>query len=296
MSVARRALQAVARRVAALRPSLVYRRGDVWCRDRLGRHRYPHLAAADVAATRRSDTLFIFGSGYSLTEISAAEWAHFEAHDTLGFNWFPRQRMVRCDYHLVREVAHNDSEREVWAREMREYGDLIAANPFYARTIYFVQEGWTATNGNGVIGLGVLPPGARVCRFRSRSKGVMEPPTTSWTEGLVHAAGSLNDCVNAGAILGWTRIVLVGVDLYDNRYFWLPYDTKREALAFAHPGLSHDAPFPNAAVQIEVFRLWRGWLEERGINLFIYNPRSLLAEALPVYDAPAPDPVLPAGA
>ena len=40
-------------------------------------------------------------------------------------------------------------------------------------------------------------------------------------EGLRHVGGTLSDAVNAAACLGWTHIVLAGVDLYDSRYFWL---------------------------------------------------------------------------
>ncbi len=36
--------------------------------------------------------------------------------------------------------------------------------------------------------------------------------------------GTLVDAVNVAYCLGWKEIVLVGIDLYDSRYYWLPPD------------------------------------------------------------------------
>ena len=49
-------------------------------------------------------------------------------------------------------------------------------------------------------------------------------PTRSFAQGVRHAPGTLSDVVNCAYLLGWKDIVLVGVDLYDSRYFWLEQD------------------------------------------------------------------------
>src|SRR5687767_720284 len=67
-------------------------------------HRYRFLTEGELRATRKSDTLFVFGSGASLNAVSASQWQEIGRHDTLGFNWFVRQEFVRCDYHLIREI------------------------------------------------------------------------------------------------------------------------------------------------------------------------------------------------
>src|SRR6185369_1497646 len=61
---------------------------DAWLRDRLNRRRYTILSEEEAARRRTSDTVFVFGSGYSLNEISDAEWSHFRQHDVFGFNAF----------------------------------------------------------------------------------------------------------------------------------------------------------------------------------------------------------------
>src|SRR5262245_58255707 len=65
---------------------------DAWVRDRINSRHYPQLDSASASRLRKSDTVFIYGSGYSLNDISEAEWRHMTAHDTFGFNAFYHQR------------------------------------------------------------------------------------------------------------------------------------------------------------------------------------------------------------
>jgi hypothetical protein len=57
------------------------------CRRRISRYR--RLTERELRGTKKSDTIFIFGSGASLNDIPAAEWQNISAHDTLGFNCRP---------------------------------------------------------------------------------------------------------------------------------------------------------------------------------------------------------------
>ena len=75
---------------------------DAWVRERRNRRRYRVLAEADVRGARKSDTVFIFGSGYSLNELSGDEWARFSRHDVFGFNAFVYENWIPIDFHLLR--------------------------------------------------------------------------------------------------------------------------------------------------------------------------------------------------
>ena len=71
---------------------------------------YRALTEEELRRTRKSDTVFIFGSGYSLNDIPPEQWREIERHDTLGFNWFVHQRFVRCDYQLIREICTTERD------------------------------------------------------------------------------------------------------------------------------------------------------------------------------------------
>jgi hypothetical protein len=289
-----RALRALARRLNVWESARVQAiRASPYFGERRNRRRYVELDEGALRATRRSDTVFLFGSGYSINDISAGEWERIARHDTLSFNYFPHQKFVRADYHLIGELATgSDFRRGEWEPALREYGALLAANPLYDEAIILVQAGWSALQSNRMVALELLRPGARIFRYRRTARGVYRPPSSSFGDGLVHGAATLVGCVNFAVLMGWRDIVLTGVDLADSRYFWLRYDETRADMVGQIP---HDQPYPMVQPLIEHLAGWVPLLAERGIRLSVYNPRSLLAEVMPVFRrAAAPEaPVTP---
>ncbi|MEW5984349.1 MAG: hypothetical protein AB1806_18505 [Acidobacteriota bacterium] len=261
-------------RAAGRQPRLLFTRLNAWIRFRRRVRRYRIIDEAQLLESRKSKTLFIFGSGASLNAIHEDEWREFERHDTLGFTWFVRQRFLRCDYHLIRELAPARGDRRSTRVQLEEYFAILRSNPLFLDAVFLVQTGWRAINGNQAIGYGLLPERNRVFLWRT----LIGPrqPSTSLARGLTHAFGTLNECVNIGFLLGWTRIVLVGIDLYDRRYFWLEPAQASDA--------RRDEPHSTAQQGIvDLMGQWHEFLGRCGVDLFVHNPRSLLAKTLPVW-------------
>jgi hypothetical protein len=268
--------QFVTRQLRAIRqrPELIFRR--VVDRTRFNRRvgEYDVIDESQLRASRKSDTLFIFGSGMSLNALTEAECREFERHDVMGFNRFPRQTFVRCDYHLIREIAPvRGDNRSLWV-QLEEYAGFLRENPLFREAILLVQTGWRALNGNQMIGLRLLPKRNRV--FLWRTVLDRREPTASLSDGLTHAYGTLYECVNFGFVMGWKTIVLVGVDLYDRRNFWhTPEEAAQPVWAEVHTTARGG--------MVELMGRWRTTLEKRGVQLYVYNPNSLLNECLPVW-------------
>jgi hypothetical protein len=250
------------------RPRHLARLTAAWLRDRRGRRAYRLLSEEELRATRRSDTAFVFGSGRSLVEIGAEEWARIAEYDTVSLREFPRQTWVRADYHLTGEV----DELEEYARRLRE-------NPLYANTVFVVMGGFVAHMGNELVGRRMLRPGARVFRFHRRSRWRYAPPSRT-PKRLVHGANSIFDAVNFAYALGYRRIVVAGADYYNKEYFWLD---PGEARSY-EPGVDATAPWPQAEQVVGMMGRWRKIMNEHGVELFVYNPRSRLTECLPVFE------------
>jgi hypothetical protein len=238
-------------------------------RDAIGRRRYRQLSVDELRATRRSDTVFVFGSGYSLNSITDAEWQAIARHDTVSFRGFPQQSFIRADYHLTGEVDFLD-----------EYAARLRENPFYDKTVFVVQEGWPAYNGNNLIGRGLLRPGSRVFRYRRTARGRYAPPSRTFENGLVHGFGSAISVTNFAYLMGWRTIVLAGIDLYDKRYFWLP---PTETRAYEKPGITVTSTFTGADDLVSMLGRWAELFARDGVQLFTYNPRSLLTRVLPIF-------------
>jgi hypothetical protein len=253
-----------------------------WLRFLAARRAYRFVGPDELAARRRSDTVFVFGSGASLNDIPLDEWRAIAAHDTFGFNWFVHERFVRCDFHLIRGIPDTDVDPRVWRPQLAEYFRLVATNPCFAGTAFLVQGGFRAINGNRALGYRLLPRDRPVLRWRSRRSPLDAPPSRSFGEGLVHGHSTLQDAVNAAYLLGWRKIVLAGVDLYDRRYFWLPPDETRslDVARGADAGSTHSRATTG---MVATLGRWGEWLAAEGVALEVLNPQSLLAEVLPVH-------------
>lgn len=273
----RGALALTRRPMAELRMAPV--RLPPWWAARRARGRYRLLSAEALRGARRSDTVFVFGSGASLLDLGPDDWADIAAHDTFGFNWFVHQRFVRCDFHLVRRIADSDRDASVWRPEIEQYFSLIRSSPEFADTVLLLQHEPAAIAANRALALGLVELERRVFLWRTRPGDEL---SRSLDEGLCHGSTTLLDTVNAAYLMGWRRIVLVGVDLYDRRYFWLPPGEAR--WVDAQRGAVAASPHSQSGTGlIERMRNWRIELSAAGVDLEVHNPRSLLREALPLY-------------
>jgi hypothetical protein len=253
-----------------------------WVRFVLNRSRYRLLREDELRATRRSDTVFVFGSGASLNDLGQADWEAIAEHDTLGFNWFVHQRFVRCDYHLIRGIPDSDLDPAVWRPQLDEYFSLIEANPCFRETVFLVHSGFRAINGNRALGYRYLPERSPVFLWRTSER--VGNPSRSFADGLVHGQSTLQEAINFAYLLGWKKIVLAGVDLYDRRYFWLPEDETR-SIDELRGATAADPHVQGAMGLVRTIGGWADWLRGEGVALETYNPRSLLAGALPVHAA-----------
>ena len=234
-----------------------------WVREPLGRRSYRVLSEAELLRTRRSDTAFVFGSGASLQDIDDETWRRIAEFDTVAFSHFHRQRWVRVDYHLVVEAISAD-----------ETAASIRSNPMYADAIFGMAKGWIAHAPNELVARRLLPARARLFRWRRVARGRVASASTSLGQGLVHGDGSIQDAVNFALVMGYRRIVVAGADLFGARYFWMPPGD-------GNPGGS--ARWQQAATVVASMRLWREAAAADGVELFVFDGRSALAEALPVF-------------
>ena len=266
---------------------------DAWMRDRIGRRHYRNVSEGELRSSRRSDTVFIFGSGFSLNDITPKEWAHISEHDTFGFNAFYNQRWIDVGFYLIRGGIYGEAR---WRPNAEEAARDLRATPHLERATFLMQGEYFGQLANQLVGYGFLPRGVRLFRYRtSRTSGL---PSRSFADGIKHDIGTLSDAVHCAYCLGWTNIVLVGVDLYDSRYFWLDPD---KTLAHDHESallvpaevnnvrnIRYDETHNTARNGVvELMGLWAEHFERDGVRLSVWNPRSLLAGRLPLYERPS---------
>ena len=261
---------------------------DAAARERLARSRYRVLSESQLLASRKTDTVFVFGSGGSLNAITPAQWARIAQHDTFGFTAFIYQKWVRVGYHLIRGGVEGSLK---WRAYAEDFCASLNANPNFDETILILQGEYFAMFANQILGYKMVRPHTRIFRYQTaRGDG---PPTRSFAEGIRHTTGTLCDSVNVAACMGWKRIVLAGVDLYDSSYYWMPPD---KTIGIDESGLMVPADVNQRGHRynethntarngmVDLMGEWRSHLQrEQGIELTVLNPRSLLAAVMPVY-------------
>ncbi|MBT5831548.1 MAG: hypothetical protein HOH77_15270 [Candidatus Latescibacteria bacterium] len=211
------------------------------------------------------------GSGYSINNITADQWAYISQHNTISFREFPRQNFVRADYHLTGEIDF-----------VEPYAEHICKNPHYKDTIFAVQKGWLAHQANQLIGKRLLPSKAPMFRFHRCGRSQHIPPSKNFSDGLVQGFNSSFSVTNFAYVMGWKHIVLSGIDLNDKRYFWLGQNETR-AYETKGMGITYESVFTNADHIVPLFKYWTETLSKQGVQLYTLNPKSLLADVMPIY-------------
>ena len=246
----------------------------------------------DIKKSRHKDTIFIMGSGYSVNDITKEEWQHIvDVGDTLSLNYFFKGKFVPINYHICGEISGasnygsvlmNSKHRE----EIKSYYDEIFSNPCYKDTIYFLRYKIEPIKAPATVALWALFflkafKNKQVCPYRIviQKGGILEPSEDIYS--ISHCGMTLFDVINISYILGYKKIVLVGVDLYDRRYFWLGRNETRDCLLKS--GRTYSNIYDPSGNLIKNMDIWNKYLIKKGVRLYIYNPRSLLNKVLPIY-------------
>jgi hypothetical protein len=259
---------------------------------RVPRDHYEIFGERDIKKSVKGNTLFILASGSSLASIPDEVLSEMKQNTTMSLNYTLLQSFIPADFHVVRELgAANDISVDIRLSDLNNFGELMASNPCYEQTVFLIQGGYAAWVPNLLLGHRSVRKGTKIFRYRNQYIPGFTSLGTSFSAGIAHGASTVIDCINMGYILGFKKIVLCGVDLYDRKYFWHIPNTSFIPL----PGIT-DAKigeYGNSGDQTPKHRSANGLLEQisrcdkelkaSGVVLSVLNPHSLLAEILPVH-------------
>lgn len=229
---------------------------------------------------RKSDTVFILGSGASINDISASDWEVIAKHDTMTFNWFAYQDFVDIDYYLIKDITYDDRDKNIFLEEYYKFNRLLVNHwAHYQNTLFILQSGPLATNVNKMLYHRILPKDSHITGFKMY-RGVNLELNLPW---LSMKTGTLLTCVNLAIKMGWSKIVLTGIDLYNRDYFWFKPDQVREN--DLKRGAIKTDPHNTTEGIIKIFRSQvLPYAEKNNILVSVLNRRSLLTDIMPVHE------------
>jgi len=258
-----------------------------------------HLNMASLALlsdNKSSDTLFILGSGSSITEYDNTQWAEIAESDSIGINnWILHDFVPRF---YVGELLLDSRWLSIYAHNLAirypDYaGSTLLIMKWRPKMIYKLAYVPLKRADYFVVPTVGIPAGGnpRCLHFSLRCLdriGVLRQTSIFFTR-----TGSVDWCVLFGYKLGYRNIVLCGVDLNNTRYFW-EIDTKcYEGKNFVLPekrqrGLIHKTLDPtrcSGGIPIEqvLLAIKDVLLEPRGIKLYVGSKTSALYPRIPAY-------------
>ncbi len=247
----------------------------------------------DLKKYKKSETLFVFGSGQSLNEISDKEFEKINKEDTIGFSHTILLKKIFFTFHLHRGGTTRQGAIFFNNDYCKYFVKKICENKFYKNTIFLFTHGYTSSFTNELIGAKLFPKFFKFFLFfTNRTKN--RNPTLSFKRGIIHNAGTLCDAVNFGVIMNYKKIVLVGVDLYNASHFFCPpgktyaWDDQKNDYIFvdiSSKGIKASSTHNTVSLGIiDTMKNWRVFLEKKGISLEIYNKKSLLTKELKVFE------------
>lgn len=257
----------------------------------------PLLEMLDLSRLKTSDTLFVLGSAGSINEISDERWQIIGRHDSVGLNFWPVHPFVPrfFAFENIPHGLHPAMYEILLSLLERRSGD-------YANTVKIITEVKDLEPRQVVFELPEsfrknlylsfsIPVAARneeelgagICYLRKL--GAFTPRNhVSW---LFKYGGSVTAMMALGAIMGYKRIVLCGIDLNKQNTFYTDWERYPECVDwdFVSPKEVHltarRLPWLVPA-QSAVRILKELILDPLGIELYVENRISTLYPQIPL--------------
>lgn len=246
----------------------------------------------DLQKKKNSDVLFIFGCGSSLNKLSQKEIKKINKYDTLGFNLTILFKKINFTYHIHRSGTTRPGAVFSVRNFCNYFVKKIKKNKKLKKTIFLFPLGYVNGFTNSLLGYKIFPLSHKFFLYVTNRMSTL--PSKSFDTGLVHSSGTLTDAINFGYIMKYKKIVLVGVDLYDSRYFFCPnnktkfWDDKKKIFVcknFTDKGIKYSKSHNTVNIGIlSNIREWNFYFKKKNIKLEIYNKKSLLKKHLKIFN------------
>jgi hypothetical protein len=227
----------------------------------------------------KKKTIFIFGSGPSLNKLTKSELSYMnESGSVMGFNDVFNFNKIKFDYYIIREFfdlkyffkkspwkyAISSIYNKINMGRVKNFSKLVEKD---CNLIYHIDS----FSGSVILAfyelVKIFP---NYLFYKTNSDRKRKIPFSDRLDDISHSNCSLADAIQIASIIGYKKIVLVGVDLGSRGHF---FDNN-------YSNQFHKTlPWISSAL-----KLWRDDLIARDISVEIYNPNSMLNNILQVYD------------
>jgi hypothetical protein len=247
------------------------------------------ISFEEARGYKRSDTIFILGSGPSIMDITPAQWSHIKKHDTFGINF-----SFLLDF--VPTFHQQEYGRMGW-RMKDIFMETLSRRESYNKTVWFISSQDNKRGLHPRYTPELLPKNPLCCIYK-------HPPAIKWESdrpfnkesfkrSVVYRA-SLSRVLYLVLEMQYKHIVLLGVDLetpahfYDDMEEMKEFSIKRKEYILKHNIDKFDSMFYKAEkyhpFDVYLYALNDYVLKPKGINLYIGRKGGLLYPKIPYYE------------
>lgn len=277
---------------------LLIKTNDSWHKEQLERVKnigFRVIEKNSLADNKNSETLVILGSGPSINAITEKQWNFISSCDSFAFNWFMVHPFKPTYYHMELKPNNFELFKLCYKRKQNKLknvpfmvnakhlpGNTKLKDLDFINNVFVTVPMLYGTSDSKILN--------EVLRYHYFMNDI-------FINRLIHYRASLTLAISFGVLMGYKRIIMAGVDMYSNDYFF--YDeaaysddlsekvreykkrtTTEEASKHrtADPGLFNSLP-------LDVFiPLYDNIvLKPKSIALFLLNENSLLYPQVDCY-------------
>lgn len=254
----------------------------------------------NISKLKKSDTVFILGSGASVNDLNSSDWGHISQHDSIGFNFWLIHEHTPTFYFF--EPSTDDDRHECFLKLLHLKREKYSAVPLICEFKWWEGSGRTFEGFPEELKSNVHLYAPYYFRFRYPF--LVYLALTYWRlegcfglnsfDNVIHHRATLSALVMFSMLAGYKRIVMVGIDLSNTKYFWedkpdsyinLPKPRNVET-GHLHATIDPGLTSREWAIPIDKFLDFvdRIILEPNNIELFIGSQKSKLYPRFPLYD------------
>lgn len=222
---------------------------------------------------KKSDTICVYGCGNSINDLKEHDFNILNKFDSVGFNWFCKS-LIPTTFYLIREQA-NIPERVAIGETVE---DLVSGLISCSKTclivhsiklkhVFHYDKNLHLFKHHGIILNEVRKKSVReFCNF------------DLFNDGIVHGKCTLVNVLHICYYLGYKRVLFVGVDLYDSRYFW----TKSIRHNMLKKKISIKNVHPTTRDTVNAVQDFLKYYPD--VKLYTYNKKSTLSKYIGVFN------------
>ena len=258
------------------------------------KNKFKDTANLKIKNYKKSDTLFILGSGASIVNISSEEWKIIRKSDSFGFNYWIVHDFVPTFYMFESE----DPKKVVLFRNLKLKAEKYKRVPIIYKGLINqpidLDRFPSQLRNNLYISAIFLIYCKDIMSFSQIIKYMKKLKIFSQSEKMrIHMEyiASISDIIIFGVIAGYKNIVLCGVDLNNINYFYEADSNYYKKKGLLIPSSEQKGPIHktidktvgNLTIDEIVYTLNELVLKPKGINLYVAFNSSALYPKIPFY-------------